>query len=310
MKVHLLTLTVAGLTGLTAFAGPLPVAQVDAGAQWLLHVDLDAFRASQIGGKIVRDRIEEPMAKAASEIKSQLGVDFDWTRIHGATVYCTSFAAPGQTKGVLLLDTDLDVRAGLDAAIAKQPEGNSGRLRLIETGANPVYWVKDESYVALVAGGPVIAGKFEDEVRRARDVVLGSVPNLVASNPFAGYPATPAGAVVYGAVQGLGENVPVPPQAQVLKKADGMRLVVTEGAGNLAINLSMKTKTAEVAQQVQDVVQGMMALAVLGQNGNPDLQDLIRGLKVSGGDRMVTVDLSYPVAKALQKMDEQKSAGW
>jgi hypothetical protein len=310
MKIHLMTLTVAGLTSLAALAGPVPSAQVDSGAQWLLHLDLDAFRASQIGGKIVRDRIEGPMTKAASEIKFQLGVDFDWKRIHGATVYGTAFAKPGQTKGVLILDTDLDLKSGLDAAIAKQPEGNSGRLRLIEVGANPLYWVKDEVYIALVADGPVIAGKFEDEVRRARDVVLGSVPNLIASNPFAGYPETAPNTVVYGAAQGLADNVPVPPQAQVLKKADGMRLAIAETGGNVAINLAMKTKTAEVAQQVQQVVQGMLALAVLGQNNNPDLQDLIQGLKVSGGDRLVTVELNYPVAKALQKMDEKKAAGW
>jgi hypothetical protein len=310
MKAQLLTLAVAGFTSLTSFAGPVPSSQVDSTAQWLLHLDLDAFRASQIGGKIVADRIEAPMAKAAAQIKAELGVDFDWKRIHGATVYGTTFAKPGQAKGVLVLDTDLDLKAGLDAAIAKQPEGNSGRLRLIETGPNPVYWVKDEAYIAVVAGGPVIAGKFEDEVRRARDVVLGSVPNLAAANPFAGYPEAASGTVVYGAAQGLTDNVPVPPQAQILKKADGMRLAISEAGGNVAVNLAMKTKTAEVAQQVQQVVQGMMALAVLGQNNNPDLQELIQGLKVSGSERLVTVELNYPVAKALQKMEEKKTAGW
>jgi hypothetical protein len=310
MRTPLLILAAAGFTSIATFAGPLPSAQVDAGAQWLLHLDLDAFRASQIGGRIARDRIEAPMAKAATEIKSQLGVDFDWKRIRGVTAYGTSAARPGQAKGVLLLDTDLDVKAGLDAAIAKQPDGATGKLRLIEAGDNPVYWVKDESYVALITGGPVIVGKFEDDVRRARDVVLGSVPNLAAGNPFSGYPEPAPGVVFYGASQGLADGVPVPPKAEILKKADGLRLLVSEAGGSLVISLAMKTKTVEAAQQVQQVVQGLLALAALGQSSNSDLQELLGGLRVAGGERLVTVEMNYPVAKAIQKMDEKAAANW
>jgi hypothetical protein len=310
MKTSLLVLVAAGWTGFAALAGPLPIAQVDANAQWLLHLDLDAFRASQVGAKIARDRIEEPMARAAAEIKQKLGVDFDWKRIHGVTAYGLAAARPGQDRGVLLLDTDLDVRAGLDAAIAKQPEGNLGRLRLIEAGDHPVYWVKDESYIALIASGPVIAGKFEDDVRRARDVVLGSVPNLAARDPFGGYPAPGPGLVFYGATQGLAEGMPVPPKAEILKQADGLRLLVSETGGNLSLSLAMKTKTPEVAQQVRQVVQGLLALAALGQAGNPEVLEILAGLRVEGSERLVAVELAYPVTKALQKMDEKGGARW
>ena len=97
----------------------------------------------------------------------------------------------------------------------------------------------------------------------------------------------------------------MPPQARILQMADGGRVVLGEKADRLCLDLALKGKSKEVVTQIQQVVQGMIALFSLGQPKNKDLSELMQSTKVSTSENVVSVGVEYPVQKALIKLAEQ-----
>ena len=77
-----------------------------------------------------------------------------------------------------------------------------------------------------------------------------------------------------------------------------------ETADQLSLNLDLRGKTAEVTKQIQQVLEGMVALISLGQPENEDLMRLARSTKVSSTPEMVTLMMEFPVAKALAMLSE------
>jgi hypothetical protein len=88
---------------------------------------------------------------------------------------------------------------------------------------------------------------------------------------------------------------------------EGARLILGENAANLFLNLALKAKSSEVMTQMQQVIQGTVALASLSQQENPDLMQLAQSVKVSGDDKMVTVGVEFPVEKAIRLLGEKKA---
>jgi hypothetical protein len=89
--------------------------------------------------------------------------------------------------------------------------------------------------------------------------------------------------------------------------ADGGRVVLGENADQLFVNLALKAKTSEVVTQMQQVIQGLIAMASLGKPDDKDVMQLVQSTKVSATDKVVSVSVEYPVDKAIQRIDEQKS---
>ena len=55
--------------------------------------------------------------------------------------------------------------------------------------------------------------------------------------------------------------------------------------------------------QMQQVIQGMVALASLSQPDNPDLMQLAQSAKVSTAGNVVSLQVSYPADKAVQMLN-------
>ena len=69
------------------------------------------------------------------------------------------------------------------------------------------------------------------------------------------------------------------------------------------MDLSLKAKASEVVTQMQQVVQGMIALASLSQTDNQDLQQLAQSAKVFAAGNIVSLQLGYPADKAIQMLN-------
>ena len=68
------------------------------------------------------------------------------------------------------------------------------------------------------------------------------------------------------------------------------------------VSLSVNTRDAESAAQIQQVLQGLLALAALNQDSNKELAQLAQGAKVSGAEKEVTVSLEIPSQTVLAKV--------
>ena len=69
--------------------------------------------------------------------------------------------------------------------------------------------------------------------------------------------------------------------------------------------MTLDAKNKDVTQQIQQVVQGLLAIATLSLGDEPDLQALIRDTKVNTDEKRVSLELAIPVATALKHLNDE-----
>ncbi len=303
MKHALNTLAALLAVGVSVAAGPVQRREVAADAKWLLHLDADAFRKTSLGGQFVSDVLDPKSAQAKTDLKAGLDFDLDWRKVHSITAYGNQHGPQGDPKGVLLVRSDLQVQPALERAVA----GNVPNLKVERIDAKPaaLYQLNSDVWVTFRPGGLAIASKSRESLEKAVAILAGERPNLTSTSSFEGYPATTFGFFMLGVAEGLVQDADLPPNAAVLKKAEGGRLVIGEKGDNLAVKLDVKTASVEVAQQIQQVAQGLLALGALNADQKPDLGTLVQGASVTQNGALVSVSVELPVAKVLNRIKQK-----
>lgn len=292
----------------TGWAGPFLREQVPADAKWVAHLDLDAFRSSQVGDALIKARIDQEMARVRADLQAQWDLEFDWRQIHSLTAYGVEFRPAGKAHGVLLVVTSWDVQRGLDAAIAKQVDaGGEGTIKRVEEGPIPVYSVRGEFFVALPGGKPVVMARSRDQLDRGVAVLAGQAHTLAGTSAFLDFPPLPQSYAFLAMAAGFAEQTSIPPRARVLKMADAVQLVVGETGNQVFLNAALKAKTAEAGIQMQQVIQGLLAFSALGQPENRDWQRVLQSAKVSAQDGMVTVGLQAPSLGVIERLGQRRT---
>jgi hypothetical protein len=298
-----LTLTTA------SFGGPLQKEQVGSDAKWLLHLDLDKLRSSKVGTYFTRQVLEQKLSQPKADLKRDLDFDLDLNKISSITAYGTDYGSKPDANGVLVIKTTLDVGKVLDAAIEKFfPNGESGGgIKKTQQGSAVLYSINDDVFVTIFPGDLVVVAKSRAPIQKASEVLAGKLANLTSGKAFSGFPDVQKAFFFLGIAEAFNADVPIPPQANVLKMADGGRVVLGENAGRLFLNLALKAKNSEVVTQIQQVIQGLVALASLSKAENKDLMQLVQSAKVSADENMVSLTLEFPVERAIEKLSEEKN---
>jgi hypothetical protein len=95
------------------------------------------------------------------------------------------------------------------------------------------------------------------------------------------------------------------PQSRVARMTDGVRLEVGEVGGRLFFDARLRTKQAKDALQVQQILQGLMALASFVGN-EPEvgmtLGRWIKAVSIESSDRTVTVRFEYDLKTLIAEM--------
>jgi hypothetical protein len=294
--------------GLTSLGGPLQKEQVAADAKWLVHLDVDRLRSTKVGDYIINQVLEPKLGS----LTRQFDFNLDWKKVRALTAYGTSFQSKSSFDGVLLIKTELDLQGVLDNAIEKASRADKHSVPIEKTqeGDITTYSMKDQMFASFETGKPVIVGKSLDSIQNARGVLSGTSASLASTKTFSEFPQSPNPFFFMGAVDAFNsspETAKEPrdgdefnPKAKILKLADGGRVLLGENSKELFVDLSLKAKSAEVVTQMQQVIQGMIALASLSQSDNQDLQQLAQSAKVSSTGQIVTLKLGYPAEQAVQ----------
>jgi hypothetical protein len=162
-----------------------------------------------------------------------------------------------------------------------------------------MYAMGGDLYGAIQPNGVIVLSKSRDRIELAAQVLAGTQPNLTSSKAFTDFPPVSDSFFFLGIAEDFNQLADLPPQARVLQMADGLRIVLGEKADQLFAGLALRSKSDEVVTQIQQVLQGIVALFSLGQPENRDLAELVRGTLVTTNQRVVSVESRFPVAKAL-----------
>lgn len=292
----------------TAVAGPLQRDQVPANAKWVLHLDFDAFKNSRLGNFLLKEVAEKELAKAKTELK--LNVDFGFDKIRSITAYGGDFDR-AEASGVMLIQTQPKTQGIIEALfqLSKSVQDTNGPVRKLVEGSRVLYVVHNDVFIEPLGTDLLLVGKSRKHIDQAGDVLAHRSPGLTAGGSFSGFAAVPNSFFFLAIAEGFNQNAPVPPQARILQMTEGGRLVLGERADKLFVNVALKAKNPDVTRQIQNVIQGMVALVALSQSANKDLLQLTQSLQVTSEDRLVSVGFEYPIGEAIKKVREKSQEG-
>jgi hypothetical protein len=302
---HLLLAGTAVLAVSSALAGPIQKQHVPADAKWVIHLDVDALLATPLGEFLGREILDRKLAKPRADLKLHFDVDFDWRKIQSLTLFGTDFQAKPDTEGVLVVRSRLDIAGELDKAIDRLAgyfADGQAPLKQTQSEPFPLYATKDNVYGTPMGEDLFLLSKSREQLEKARAVVTAKAPSLGSARTMPALTGTPKGFLVLAVADTSGADAALPPKAKALKNAQGGQLVAGQRDDRLFLNLALNARDTESAAQLQQAVQGLIAIATLTQPDNKDLQQLVQAAKVAGTDKTVTLNVSLPMADVLAKV--------
>jgi hypothetical protein len=295
--------------GGVAFADPLKKEYVAADAKWVVHLDVENLLATQLGSFVTREILDKHVAKPIADLKQQFDLDLDWRDIQSLTAYGSDLKQVAKGKGVLIIKSKINLAETLDGVIEKmgvQLGEDQVPLQRIQAEPFTLYSLKSNVFGTAMGNDVFLISRSEERLKRARDVIGGASENLTSSKSFPSLPNKPKGFLVAAVADAFPRGMKLPPPAQGLKNAEGGQIEAGESADHLFLNLAVNTKDSESATQMQQVVQGIVAMAALSQSENRDLQKLVQGTKVSGSEKTVRVNVELPTADVIAKVSDRQ----
>jgi hypothetical protein len=289
-------------------AAPLAPERLDktclpADVRWFAHVDLEALARSELyaalseGGTL---RLEDEVDELA-----ELGLD-PLKDLTSVTLFC---ASADDEDGILLLNGN----ARVDAALEKLKAKDGYRADTLD-GRTVHAWGDggDAWYAAVLRRDGseermVVQGHSKRALKAACEVLTGQAKNLaqVAEPRMKAEPA-PGSIVFVAASEKLSELAGVEVASSLVQLAEDLVLDVGETRGELFATLVIETKDEREARQVQQVLQGAVALVGLMAGEEPELaevlQDLTGGLRVAARGKTLEAEFRMPVQVLLRDL--------
>jgi hypothetical protein len=149
--------------------------------------------------------------------------------------------------------------------------------------------------------------KSKEQIARAREVLLGKSDSLAKSGMLKSFPSGPKKPFFFVAANGFSEQLPSSPQAQMLREANGARIMLSEHDGDLLLNVVLRSKDETGAGKIQAVLQGIAALLTLSQEEkDQDMVSLAKAARIGSEGQNVVVDIRFPAAKALHWIESNQ----
>lgn len=315
------------LRALAALALAAPVladgfdrARVPGKARVVAHFDFEGFLRSRLLTELQR---LEPDFKADLDLGDASpflkGIQ-PLRDIRSITVFATDLRQ--ERFGVVVrasqkVEALLQVAAGVEQYAVQQVAGRSVHS-----------WSEDEDGGERVLAALFEIGGSQDKlVLISNDVVLmeeglavleGRAPGLAAGG--AGLLATQprAGTLLFAACdQSLGELEDIAPSSPVARMVQGLVVQVGEASGNVFLNLALTTEDYQNAQKVQQVLQGLTALASLGIEGleieglrqREVLQRLVGALRFQSYANQLFVEFEYGLQALIDDLQLLEQCG-
>jgi hypothetical protein len=283
---------VAIVGGVRAFAGPLNKAWVAPDATWVVHVDVEAARASTLG-TFVSEHAAALDLRELDKVRDETGVD-PRRDIKGITVY-------GATQDPADCVAIISATSAVDGLLDKLSAGKHALSRVEEDGRTLYTWQEHgETHYGYLKQGEgdvrtVIASPSKPRLLAAiGQLETGTQPRIEGVLK----PTPHQGSILFvsGSLTGLHDSQ----SSMMLQKAEGVLLDVGEAEGKVYADLAVRTASSEDATNMLQMAQGAMAVARLCGPQDPEMKPLMSALswiKLSTDGKTVSARLSCTSAQ-------------
>lgn len=298
------TLAFAGLA-FHATAEGLNTKQIPANAQWIAHVDVDGFKASELG-KFTMTRLKD-IAAPIDAVAAMLQFD---PRKDLSDITAYGQVNPNQPENGVA-----HIRGKFNPEHLRTLLKANESLKTEKTGKHELLSWKDEKskqqqFGSIVNQNLLVVGSHRKLVSQALATVDGKGKTLDAKK-LKDLQLDPNAYIVLG--MATLEGLPIPPQAKMLENVKSVGLTFGERNKNLEAGVHLLAANEEFATQIQQMLQGFLAIAQLQAGNAQDAQakeaaQFLKDVKIEQKNKLVRLRLAVPVDKVLEKARMQFEA--
>ena len=311
MKTYLSSLLVILITtGLAsrAGAGEFDAKQVAADSHWFLHLDLAGFKKTQLGKFVFGQtkQFTKELDELAKELKFDIRTDLDSATIYGHTTkegqeedLAILFKGNFKAKAILAMLRTLD-------EFKQHKTGGHQFFSWMETDEDEEEPAEPETvFAAIVNDGLIALGTSQKRLVNALDVLKGKAPSLQPKQ-LAGLQLKKGSYFLAGVINV--KDLPVSPEGKAFK-VQSIAFRLGEQDKNFTTHLLLNSANANSSLQIQQMLQGMLALGQMQSNAAEDpaskeLAALLKNLKIVRHENVVQVDFAYPAAKLIKQLKQ------
>jgi len=306
---NLLTTTLATLllASVTA-AGPLEKARVAADATWLIHVDVERLLDSAVGRFLLEHAEELDIdLDEFDKIKREVGVD-PRTDLKSVTLYGTG-DEPGEDAIIVAVTT-----ARVDEAIKRLLANDDLPIRRRKFNGKRVYVIGEKGrrhYLSIQRAGAdrriVVFSDDKRGFRNALDVLADVAPSISMGRSNIPADDPQEGSLVFlsvGDIDAFGDDGPA---SQIIRMSDGFTADLAEVNGVLTGRASVNAESPETANDISQVLRGLVALGRLMVTHQPELAPLLEladSLNIRTRDSRISISIRYDAGELLEKAEQ------
>lgn len=261
---------------------------IPAEATWVMHFDLEKFAATQIGDHLLKEQDALGLGQKNAQFKKKYQIDL-LEDIDGVTVFGLG---TGEENIVACLQGNLNRDYLLELLGAEDSH------KEIPHGDFIIHnWDGDE-YGAFASENLALIGPNQEAIKLTLDVIAGKKANI-ASSPMNEYiKEIPSNAFLAAMATDISSMAGSKSKVFIIKKTESAMFSLAEIKENFNMRLNFTVKTLEDAQNMENVLRGLISLA------NMQLEEMKTGLKVpediviATKGKKVYVEMNYP-SKAL-----------
>ena len=261
---------------------------IPAEASWVIHFDLEKFASTQIGNHLLHEKDALGLGKKNAQFKKKYQID-PIEDIDGVTVF--GFGK-GEENVVVCLQGNLNRDHLLELLGAEESH------KEIPHGKFTIHnWDGDE-YGAFASDTLALIGPNQDAIKLTLDVIAGKKANISSSSMNEYVKEIPSNAFMAAIATDISSLAGNKSKVFIIKKTESAMFSLAEIKENFNIRLNFTVKTLEDAQNMENVLRGLISLA------NMQLEEMKTGFRVpediviATKGKKVYVEMNYP-SKAL-----------
>ena len=264
---------------------------VPAEAQWVIHVNVEMVKTTRFFNAFKDEELFAQVEKRGAWLDKR----FQFNPLEDVKAV-TLFGKKGEEDAVVCVhgNFDKDHLLSLLDFDEDHKELTHGQY-LIHNWDNDSYGVFAKDDLVMFSGS-------EEALKAALDAVSGKTKTIKTSPLNALIQSVPSGAFLTGAAGNIaalleGEH---DKEAAILKKTEAAVFSLREAGENMSMKLNLKTADPKDAENIEQVVKGLLAMADMYKDQIPAEIKIPKDIKTAVKGNNVTIDISYPVKELVQ----------
>lgn len=273
----------------------IPKNQIPSDIQWLIHFDMNKFKSTYLYEQVQKNDKPLIFNRKLDRLNKTFKIDI-FKDIKSVTV----FGKEGREENTAVLisgNVDREHLLWLLGIAESHEEEAYGKFTIH-------HWDDDEVGV-IVDDQTILIGGSESTIKATLDVIAGKRQDI-SSSPLMSIIKDISGEAYISAVIDNISSLMRGEGPRILKEAGRAFFTVMEKNKNINLKLSLDVGSKDVADNMEQIIRGMIAMANLYENEtlkDLKIQDAINIIKK---DKTIQMELTYPVEELRSKALERK----